>query len=71
MSNLFVFVSAHWGAILPWVYMGLTALFVTMPQKGSKFDGQALYGWFYDAVHQFANLSTRERPTLPAQTPEK
>ncbi len=70
LKSLMQFLGAHWAAILPWAYMGLTAFFVTMPQKGTRFDGQALYGWIYDAVHQFANLSTQaQRPTLPGESP--
>jgi hypothetical protein len=67
MGGLLQYLVDHWGYILPWVYMGTTALFVTMPPKGTKFDGEAVYGWFFDAVHQFANLSP-QRPTLPPES---
>jgi len=67
MSGILVFIGAHWVAILPWVYMAVTAAFITMPLPGTKFDGQAMYRWIYDALHQFANLRN-QRPTLPAET---
>ena len=63
MSLLLSFVSAHWSALLPWVYMAATALAITMPEPGTKINGAALYQWLYDAVHQFANLrNPRDTP---------
>ena len=67
--NFLQFMELHWIALLPWAYMGVTALFITMPIPGTKLDGQALYRWVYDSVHQFANLKN-QRPTLPAETPD-
>ncbi len=65
MHDILAFLVAHWGVILPWAYMVATAAFVTMPEPGTRFDGQELYRWIYNAVHQFANL----RPTLPGASP--
>lgn len=43
-----------------------SAAFVTMPKPGTTFNLGALYAWFYDAVHQYANLRSKENPTRPA-----
>lgn len=42
-----------------------SAVFVSMPKPGTKFNLGVLYAWLYDAVHQYANLR-KENPTLPA-----
>ena len=68
MELLFNFIALHWWAIVPWAYMAVTAAFITMPLPGTKLDGQALYRWIYDAVHQFANLRN-QRPIVPAEMP--
>jgi hypothetical protein len=56
MSAFAAWLELHWAAIFPWVYMGATAAFITMPDPDEPANGRAFYRWFYDAVHQFANL---------------
>jgi hypothetical protein len=68
MNGLVAFIGAHFWAIVPWMYMAVTAAFLTMPLPGTKLDGQALYRWIYDAAHQFANLRN-QRPTVPGENP--
>jgi hypothetical protein len=68
VESILNFIALHWWAIVPWVYMAVTAAFITMPLPGAKLDGQALYRWIYDAVHQFANLRN-QRPTAPGENP--
>ncbi len=63
MNGFFAFVTAHWGVLSLAGTMAATAVFVTMPQDPPKSWGD-LWHWFYDAVHQFANLKN-QRPTLP------
>lgn len=70
MSSVVAFLAAHWGVIAVMGSMSLTAAFVTMPeQRPHTMDD--FYRWFYDAMHQFANLRNGQRPMLPAATPEK
>jgi hypothetical protein len=66
MRMVWGFVSQHWLAIMPWVWMILSAVFLTMPVPGTKFSVATLYAWFYDAVHQFANLRN-QRVGTPAE----
>jgi len=67
-SDLVLFLQANWGWLVFNGGLFLTAVFVTMPIPGTRLDGAALYRWFYDAVHQFANL---RRPTMPQETAAK
>lgn len=58
------FLIAHWDVVSLLGFQALTAFFVTMPDElpGSVRD---LYHWFFDAVHQFANLRNMRFPTMP------
>jgi hypothetical protein len=67
MNGVLAFMGANWMSITAWSYLAFTAVGVTMPETRPR-SVDDFYRWFYDAVHQFANMKS-PRPTLPAETP--
>jgi hypothetical protein len=64
VNGFFQFLAAHWGVIALTGTMAATAVFVTMPADPPR-TAADLWHWFYDAVHQFANLRN-QRPIHPS-----
>ena len=61
---MYRFVSDHWGAIAGLAGYVSLAVVATMPPKGTKIDGQAMYDWAYDCAHLMVNMRGQKR-TLP------
>lgn len=64
MDPLTQFVTAHPLLTAVGGYVA-TAVVGTMPARGSKWNWDTAYGWFFDCAHVLLNQHP-SRPTLPA-----
>jgi hypothetical protein len=61
--GVMAFASEHWASLAAFGWLSFTALGVTMPEaRPHSLDD--FYRWFYDAVHQFANLKSQRTPPI-------